>query len=162
MINLKSTKEQSYDGKMVKLSSLPKVKLRDIYPSNGSVASNSVKSTKHTSKEFLFDFEHEGHKYSSVRSDFFTEDAIDLDKGGYYIGVDKFFVMNRLTESHETHPHSITKFKEHFEKLGLTFPKKIHAFKKAKWEKIKAKEGWVCLFDYMEESVSKFLEKKLL
>jgi hypothetical protein len=152
-------KDVKFDGEMVKLSSLPKVKLRDIYPSNSSVSSNSVKSTKHTSKEFLFDFEHSGNKYSSVRSDFFTEDAIDLDKGGYYIGIDKFFVMDRLTENQELHPYCMSKFKKHFEKIGLTFPKKIHAFKKAKWEKIKAKKGWVCLFDYMEESVLKFLEK---
>jgi len=151
--------EQKFDGKMIKLSSLPKVKLRDIYPSNGSVASNSAKSTKHTSKEFVFNFDYKGHSYDTVRSNYFTEDAIDIEEGGVYIGIDKFFVMNRLEESHEIHPHSFNMMKENFEKIGLTFPKKVHAFKKAKWDKIEAKENWVCLFDILEKSILEHLEE---
>jgi hypothetical protein len=152
--------EQNYDGEMTKLSTLPKVKLRDIYPSNSSVCSNGAKSTKHTSKEFVFNFDYVGNQHDNVRSNFFTEEAIDMDEGGVYIGIDKFHVMNRLTERMELHPHHINKIKKQFVKLGLKFPKKVNCFKRAKWDKIENKKNWVCLFDFLEQSVLDYLKEE--
>ena len=152
-------KDQGFDAQMIKLTSLPKVKLRDIYPSNSSVASTSVKSTKHTSKEFIFNFDYSGHRYDNVRSSYFTEEAIDLNEGGIYIGIDKFFVMDRLTESCELHPYQIGAWKQELEKVGISFPKKVYAFKKAKWDKIEGKQNWKNLFDVLGEKVIEYLEQ---
>ena len=58
-----------------KLSELPKSKLNEIYPTDGNGGNGGAKSSKHTTKEFLYDIDKasQGGAWVSLKSQFFDE-----------------------------------------------------------------------------------------
>jgi len=137
-----------------KLSELPKSKLNDIYPSDGN-GGGAAKSSKHTTKEFLYDINKasQGHTWESLKSQFFDEASVDLDstKNGLCIEVDRFYVKRGDVE---THPVAYAKnIVEVFNAVGITKLPKVYAFKPKKYGKVIAKKNWTNLHDYIAAKV---------
>ena len=84
-----------FDFPTKKLSEYPKVILRDIYPSNSTVSGGTtVKNSKHNTKVFSLDKTASYGNYHTCRSDYFQSNEVDLDNGGIYVIVDKFYWGN--------------------------------------------------------------------
>ena len=137
-----------------KLTSLPKVKLSEIYGSNATGGSG-VKSSKHTTKEFEYDIEDasQGSNWDALRSRHFTESTIDVDsvKNGIYVEIDRFNIQVR--GSVESHPIRYAKSVNYAcDALGIKLPK-VYAFKSSKIGKVKGKKNWTQLEDWVINQV---------
>ena len=143
------------------LSDLKKYKLSEIYPSDGNGGNGGAKSSKHTTKEFLYDIEKasQGSAWVTLKSQFFDETSVDLDstKNGLCIEVDKFYVKRGHKE---THPVPYAKnVVEVFNAVGITKLPKVYAFKPKKYGKVIAQKNWTNLHDYIAAKVkAKFNE----
>ena len=138
-----------------KLSELPKSKLNDIYPTDGN-GNGGAKSSKHTTKEFLFSLDKasQGSAWVTLKSQFFDEASVDIDnaKDGLCIEIDRFYVMKK--SSLEKHPVPYAKDVVNVLKaLGITKLPKVYAFKPKKYAKVIAKKNWTNLHDYISEKV---------
>ena len=150
------------DIDLIKLNSLPNVKLRDIYPSNSTGKTNpAVKSTKHTVKEFSFDQDHSGSAYDNCRSDWFTEESVDVKNDeGIYLKVDKFYICSKGSDEGTVHPHKIQKHIELLKKLDIDVPT-IYSFKRGRctsdgldrWDDIENSDNWTCYFEWLKDTV---------
>lgn len=153
--------------KFPKLNSLPKVKLSDIYESSSN-GTTVAKSSKHTTKEFVYDIEKasKGSNYSALKSEFFDESSVDLKslKDAIYIKIDRFMVQG--TSQGECHPVIYAKdIKNACEQLKIPTPK-VYAFKPKKAHDMKYQAKWTELGDWMVAQVKKKfgaeLHKKLI
>lgn len=154
--------------KFTKLNSLPKVKLSDIYDSNIG-GGTGVKSTKHTTKEFVYDINKasEGSNWATLKSEFFDESSVDLAsvKEGIYVKIDRFMVQG--AGCGECHPVVYAKdIVKACEQLKIPVPK-VYAFKPNKAYDIqKQTHKWTQLGDWMVAQVKdKFgaeLHRKLI
>jgi hypothetical protein len=137
------------------LSEYPKVKLRDIYPSNQTTRSSSVKPEKHQTKEFMFDKDCDKGKWHNCRSDFFDSCAVDLDnEKGVYLKIDGFWIGEN-----QKHPSTIRSEIEAIEAFGIKVPD-VYGFKRGvndkKWEKLAKNDNWKLFHEWARE---KMLEK---
>jgi len=156
-----------FDGDIPKMSDLTPIKLNLIYPrdaSGNNSGSYSQKSTKHTSKEFIFDFDCTDGRWSNKRSNFFKEAEVDLEPldESIYLKIDKFYV-NKANESEpSTHPNQIKELKEALAVVGIKVPEKVYAFKPKKYELIEDNSNWVSFFDWARENLkAKIVEADL-
>lgn len=136
-----------------KLSELPKSKLSEIYPTDGN-GSNGAKSSKHTTKEFVYDIEAAsgGSNWESVKSNYFNEASVDVDsvKNGLCVEINRFYVMRKNTEKNPvTYAKSVASV---LSAIGVTMPK-VYAFKPKKYAKVIAKKNWTNLHDYVAAKV---------
>ena len=156
-----------FDGDIPKMSDLTPVKLNLIYPSdaNGNNSgSYSQKSTKHTSKEFIFDFDCTDGRWSNKRSNFFQEAEVDLEPldESVYLKIDKFYVCKANEVEPSTHPNQIKELKEALAVVGIEVPEKVYAFKPKKYELIEDNSNWVSFFDWARENLkAKIVEADL-
>jgi hypothetical protein len=167
LINYKSKSDKQtfldrtgFDYPMKKLSEYPKVLLRDIYPSNSTVAggtSSVAKNSKHTTKVFSLDTSHNYGSYHTCRSDFFKSSEADLDNGGVYVIVDKFY-YGRSADC-TNHPSKLVDTVEKLENAGIDIPE-IYAMKPTEknLNAIEAKDSdWVYFNDWAKSVFIKHL-----
>jgi len=164
LINFRSpkAKKEFFDGQKLdfpakKLTEYPKVVLRDIYPSNSTVSggTSTTKNSKHNTKVFSLD-QHCNHgSYHVCRSDFFGADEVNLDDGGVYVIVDKFFWGKR--QDSENHPSYLVEKVKHMVKCGIDVPT-IYALKPTEknLEAVKA-DNWTYFEDWAVEEFQNFL-----
>ena len=161
-IKKKVLDKNKLDCKLVSLDSLPFVKLRDIYPSNSTGKSNpAMKSTKHTTKEFFLDQDSESGRWENCRSNFFTEDAVDIENDkGVYLKISKFFVGGK-SGNDETHPHVYIEHIKSLKKIGIKVPK-IFCFKngkdEAKWNEVDGSDNWTHFIDWATDKIKEALK----
>ena len=155
--------ERGFDFPAKKLTEYPKVILRDIYPSNSTVAggSSAIKNTKHSTKVFSLDKECGHGQWHTCRSDFFESETVDLDNDkGVYIFVRKFFYGENDTHAEDNHPSKLVKAVKALEKVGIDVPT-IHAFKVTE-KTAKAVEGdnWTYFDDWARKEFQKKMESE--
>ena len=153
--------EKHFDFPVKKLSEYPKVILRDIYPSNATVAGGSatVKNTKHSTKVFSLDKECGQGQWHSCRSDFFESATVDLDNDdGVYIFVRKFFYGKDDINAEDNHPHKLVEAVKRLKDIGVDVPT-IHAFKVTeKTEKAVKGDNWTYFGDWARKEFQKRME----
>jgi len=161
LINYRSSKAKTeyldsrkLDFPAKKLSEYPKVILRDIYPSNSTVSGGTTtsKNSKHSTKVFSLDKECRHGSYHTCRSDFFESNEVDLEDGGVYVIVNKFYWGSCETE--ERHPHSLVKKVDALIKCDVDVPE-IYALKPTE-KNLKAVENknWVFFDDWARETLA--------
>jgi hypothetical protein len=137
-----------------KLSELPKSKLSEIYPTDGNGGGNGAKSSKHTTKEFVYDIEEAsgGNSWESVKSRHFKETSVDIDsvKNGLCVEIDRFYVMRKSMEKNPV-PYA-KNVASVLNAIGVKMPK-VYAFKPKKYAKVIAKKNWTNLHDYIAAKV---------
>jgi hypothetical protein len=149
-----------FDFPAINLSAYPKVKLRDIYPSNQTAkGSSTVKPEKHQTKEFVFDKDCDKNKWHQCRSDFFNSCAVDIDnEEGIYLKIDGFWIG----ENQGTHPSSITKEIKAIEAFGIKVPD-VYGFKRGiddkKWTKLARNDNWKLFHVWAKEKILEKLKK---
>ncbi len=155
--------ERNFDFPAKKLTEYPKVILRDIYPSNATVAggSTTAKNTKHSTKVFSLDKDCSHGQWHSCRSDFFESATVDLDNDkGVYIFVRKFFYGENDLKAEDNHPSRLVKAVKALEDVGIDVPT-IHAFKVTeKTEKAVKGDNWTYFEDWARKEFQKHLESK--
>jgi len=147
--------------KFDKLTSLPKVKLSDIYESSSN-GTSVAKSSKHTTKEFTYDIQKasEGSNWNTLKSQFFDESSVDLKstKNGVYVRIDKFNIQSNGSEDH---PVSYAKnILAACSQLNITAPK-VYAFKPKRQDAVKYSKNWTELGDWMVNQVKEKFGEKL-
>ena len=155
--------ERNFDFPAKKLTEYPKVILRDIYPSNATVAggSSATKNTKHSTKVFSLDKECAHGQWHTCRSDFFESETVDLDNDkGVYIFVRKFFYGETDLNAEDNHPSRLVKAVKALEKVGVDVPT-IHAFKVTeKTEKAVKGDNWTYFEDWARKEFQKKMESE--
>lgn len=148
-----------FDFPAKNLSEYPKVKLRDIYPSNQTAkGSSTVKPEKHQTKEFMFDRDCDRNKWHQCRSDFFDSCAVDIDnEEGIYLKIDGFWIG----ENQDTHPASITKEIQAIEAFGIDVPD-VYSFKRGvdnkKWDKLAKNDNWTLFHKWAKDKMLRKLK----
>jgi len=145
-----------FDFPAKNISEYPKVKLRDIYPSNQTTKGSSVKPEKHQTKEFVFDKACDKGKWHNCRSDFFNTVAVDIDNDkGVYLKIDGFWIG----EGADKHPSTIAKEIQAIEAFGINVPD-VYGFKRGiddkKWTKLAGNDNWQLFHVWAKD---KMLEK---
>jgi len=143
-----------------KMSELPKIILRDIYPSNSTVSggSGTVKNKKHSTKVFAIEQDYDGTRYDSCRSNFFRCELLDFNekKEKVYLEIDKFYVQKPQGEEHPSaFLERLTGLKEAFKVSVPT----VFSLKPPKYEKAKENKKWINFNDYYNREVKKYLLK---
>jgi hypothetical protein len=165
-IKKKVLDKNKLDCKLVSLDSLPFVKLRDIYPSNSAGKSNpSMKSTKHTTKEFFLDQDSQSGRWENCRSNFFTEDAVDIENDeGIYLKIDKFYICGKKGND-ETHPSNYLDRIKNLKNVGVKVPK-VFCFKRGeedtKWDLLDGSDNWTHFEDWATKEIKEILKKNNL
>jgi len=164
LINFRSPKakkeffdKQKFDFPAKKLTEYPKIVLRDIYPSNSTVSGGTsvTKNSKHSTKVFSLDQDCSHGNYHTCRSDFFESNEVNLDEGGVYVIVDKFF-WGKQAES-EKHPHYLVQKTKALSAIGIDVPT-IYALKPTdkNMEAVEA-DNWHYFEDWAVEAFQNFL-----
>ena len=165
LINFRSTKakKEFFDQKKLdfpakKLTEYPKVVLRDIYPSNSTVSggTNTTKNSKHNTKVFSLDQFCSHGQYHTCRSDFFESNEVNLDDGGVYVIVDKFFWGKQ--PDGQNHPAYLVDKVKHMADCGMIDIPTIYALKPTdkNLEAVKA-DNWNYFEDWAVEEFQGYL-----
>ena len=161
--------ETNFDGKCPKMSELECRKLTDFYgKSTKSDGSSYAKDSKHTTKEFIIDWDkvENGNSWDRAKSGYYKEDAADIkNDSGVYVIIDKFEIEGNVNGSYksDSHPQQLKCLKEKLEKIGIDLPTKLYAFKKVVRSKVEGKDNWTNLFVWLEKELKKtMVEKKLV
>jgi hypothetical protein len=168
--------EQKLDFPAKNLTDYPKIVLRDIYPSNTTVAggSNLIKNSKHSTKVFSLNKKCDKGSYHTCRSDFFESNQVDLNEGGVYVIVDKFYWSRNRTG--EKHPAHLVQKVQALVNVGIDVPviyamkptdKNFKAVDDAKWTyfedwAIKAFQKHIDHFNYTESLYFKLVAENHL
>ena len=149
-------KEEQFDGKLIKLSSLPQHKLAEFgYGNTGNGSgSNYGSNKKHSATCFEFDWDFSGRTYHTKKSDFWKIAKLDVEnKKGLYVIIDAFQPENPKQSSayggNFQRPNSIKTLKDELKEVGIKLPKHIYAFKVKDRLKIEGKDGWTNLYDWV-------------
>ena len=164
LINFRSPKakkeffdQQKLDFPAKKLTEYPKIVLRDIYPSNSTVSggTTNAKNSKHNTKVFSLDQDCSHGSYHVCRSDFFESNEVNLDDGGVYVIVDKFY-WGKQPDS-QNHPAYLIDKVKHMRDCGIDVPT-IYALKPTdkNLEAVKA-DNWNYFEDWAVEEFQNFL-----
>lgn len=159
--------EKGFDYPTKKLTSLPKIVLRDIYPSNSTVSGGtaSYKNDKHSTKVFKIDLDTSHTDYNhSPRSDLFKVASADFKKdSGVYVVLDKFYVQKEgnLSYSHQKHPRDVINLAKSMKKIGMDVPD-IYAIKIQKLAGVTKNDNWTEFYDWAKDAVIKFVKSKKL
>lgn len=154
-------KNTGFDAPMSKLSTLPLLKISQIYPN--LVVSVVAKNIKHAQSVFTLNAGRPASSY--VLSNFYTAAVVDLQKdSGVYILIDRFYPVipssyngTALRDSMSTPSGIQTKVSEVYGLLGLPVPT-IYCIK----EKQKASLGpnFKCLFAEMADKIKEYIVLK--
>jgi hypothetical protein len=169
LINFNSAKEKKswlkvtgFDGKMVKLSSLPQHKLSEFSGYETTTGGSGYdKNKKHSAKCFELDFGAEIARWHSKKSDHWKIADLDVEnESGIYVIIDKFQVEKPDDSGYATHvdPKQIKNLKEVTDQCGIKFPKHIYAFKTGQRKKIEGKDGWTELHTWAKQEIEKVIE----
>ena len=163
LINFRSSKAKTefFDGQKLdfpakKLTEYPKVVLRDIYPSNSTVSGGTTtKNSKHNTKGFSLEQYCSHGQYHNCRSDFFESNEVNLDDGGVYVIVDKFY-WGKSSDS-EKHPHYLVNRVKKLVECDIDVPT-IYALKPTEknMEAIE-QDNWTYFEDWAVEEFQNFL-----
>ena len=148
--------QTKFDFPTKKLSEYPKIVLRDIYPSNSTVSGGTTsKNSKHSTKVFSLDAECSHGHYHNCRSDFFQSNEVDLDEGGVYVIVDKFYWGN--DREGENHPSHLVKKVKALTNIGIDVPT-VYAMKPTE-KNLKAVDGkqWTYFENWAIEAFQNYI-----
>lgn len=162
--------DRGFDYPAKKLTSYPKIVLRDIYPSNSTVSGGSsyVKNSKHSTKVFTVNRDCSiDSTYHTPRSDCFITSEVDFkNDSGVYVKIDRFFVCPKLKEGTtilEQHPVNMISLIKRLEGIGMKVPE-VYAIKEQKLDKLKGednfKDNWVDIHSWARERVISQLKAK--
>lgn len=142
-------KDTSFDGPMIKLSSLPKEPLSNYYgTSDGSNA--SIKNKKHTKKEFIFNFNFKP-SYSSKASEWYETADVDISNdSGVYLIIDRFNYLNKSGLACE--PAYFKKLYKEYSGFNINFPT-VYCIKNSQLDKIKANPKMISFWDWLENQI---------
>jgi len=162
----KAIKEKKLDmPKGIKLSSLPKYVLRDIYPSNSTVKGgmSGVKNKKHGKKVFIYDNSEGNSRHHYTKSDFFKAATLDFSTKDQivYNYVDKFEVpdMEHGVYSETNcyrHPTDFQSSKDLLKALGVKVPT-VYFVKKAHWDLVATKTNWISFREFYKNKIDEIL-----
>ena len=151
--------DNSFDMPMTNLSQLPKFKLSEIY---GATATGAVKNSKHVEQAFTLDLSRSSryrpYYGRNGRSNYFHSVAVDAKDGkGLYVNIDRFKIKSKFKE---LDPHQVVDaIKTFAESMGIHIGK-VYAFKGKASRKLG--DGWLELFDWMDKTVAKVIERDKL
>ena len=146
-------KATGFDHEMINLSSLPKEKLSKYY---GSTGSGSIRTQKHTKKEFIFNFNYT-YNYSSKKSDFYETAEIDISSdSGVYLIIDHFCYEGKDGRIHE--PADLRNFKNRCKEAGIDLPT-IYCVKSASRDKVKKNPKMILLWDWIKNATKEMFKK---
>jgi len=136
------------DSNFIKLSSLPKVVL-------STASGNVVKNTKHTSKEFVYDFTYAAkHSWTRKHSNYWTQEVVDVDNdAGIYLIIDTFKYQTK--QGGLSDPSELANIVDSMKTFGIALPK-IYGFKLAKRDAVKKNKNMVSLWDYIADELTKY------
>jgi hypothetical protein len=140
------------EANLVKLSSFPKISL-----AVGNT--NAVKNSKHTSKEFVYDFSFAGKTSSwhSKLSDFWTSENVDVaNDSGFYVIIDRFQFKNH--KGLMSTPIELSTLAKSLKTFGIDITK-IYGFKQKHEAELKANKNMVNLFDYISSELTIYFDK---
>jgi len=139
------------------ISALPKEALSKYYPSTSSSSGGGIKNNKHTSKEFLFNFNTTGNSWSLKNSDYFTLTDVDMENGsGVYVIIDKFCI--RGSNNLFNNPNSLLNLQKKLTDMGITMPN-IYGFKITKESEVLKNEKMVSLWSWLTTEMQKHFAK---
>ena len=86
------------------------------------------------------------------------------NESGVYVIIDKFEIEGNVNGSYSSnsHPTSLRSLKEKLDKVGISLPTKLYAFKKAVRGKVEGKKNWTNLFVWLKKELKKTMEEKKL
>ena len=146
-------KTTGFDHEMINLSSLPKEKLSKYY---GSTGAGSIRTQKHTKKEFIFDFNYQP-LYSSKKSDFYQTADIDISSdSGVYVIIDHFCFEGKDGKICE--PVELRHFNQNCKDAGINLPT-IYCVKSASRDKVKNNPNMILLWDWIKDAAKKMFSK---
>ncbi|MES2211683.1 MAG: hypothetical protein V4490_00900, partial [Pseudomonadota bacterium] len=123
--------DEQFDAPLVSLSTLPRLKISQIYPRDPYSSSNKPVNVKHLSKVFRYEYEKVDRgnsrrfRYLTVASDYWQPAEIDLDEDeGVYVGLYKFEPILKSSPI-SGGKRTIEYYKQWFGELGLEFPEVI-------------------------------------
>lgn len=144
------------DSNFVKLSSLPKIVLAN------TSGTPITKNNKHSSKEFIFDFDYaqKASSWNRKYSDFWKKEDVDVDNdSGLYVIIDKFQVENQNNLFVE--PQELRNLAKSMKTFGINIGK-VYGFKMKHKDALKKNKGMVNLFTYINtELVNYFNQNKI-
>ena len=141
------------EANFVKLSSLPKISLTT---ASGSTA---VKNTKHSSKEFAYDFDFaaNANNWHRKQSDFWKSEDVDVaNDSGLYVIIDKFEFKNQ--EGKMTSPSDLKNIINSLKHFGIDITK-VYGFKQKHETELKDNKNMVNLFDYISSELTIYFDK---
>ena len=140
------------EANLVKLSSFPKISL-----AVGN--SSAVKDSKHTSKEFVYDFSFAGKASSwhSKLSDFWKSENVDVaNDSGFYVIIDRFQFKNH--KGLMSAPSELSTLAKSLKTFGIDITK-IYGFKQKHEAEVKTNKNMVNLFDYISNELTIYFDK---
>ena len=160
-------KDSKFDGKLVKLSSLPQHKLSEFgYGSQTSVKGEYTKDAKHSAKCFEFDFNNDCGRWHSKKSDFWKLAEVDVEEStGVYVIIDKFQVEKKTGKNDYgtlQDPTQISSLKEAIVSAGIDFPKNVYAFKVGQRKNVEGKDGWIELHKWAKGKLEALIQDQNL
>jgi hypothetical protein len=141
------------DSNFTKLSSLPKISLAT---AGGSLA---PKNTKHSSKEFSFDFDFASRTKNWHRkySDFWKSEDVDVaNDAGLYVIIEKFEFKNQ--NGMFVSPSDILNLANNMKLFGINISK-VYGFKMKHEEALKKNKNMINLFDYINAEMTNYFNK---
>jgi hypothetical protein len=149
-------KTTGFDHEMINLSFLPKEKLSKYY---GSTGSGSIRTKKHTKKEFIFDINYKPQQsiYSSKKSDFYQTADIDISSdSGVYVIIDHFCFEAK--DGRICEPVELRHFIQNCKNAGIDLPT-IYCIKSASRDKVKNNPKMVLLWDWAKNAAKEMFSK---
>ena len=139
----------------IPLASSEKIK-KIVYPKDANGSSPSIKDTKHISCEFKLNPKAIRSWYK-VKSDQFSEASFDLDAGGVYVYINRFYCKKSYDagdlECHIEANHFINLLNHSQKGFEIVYPE-IACLKKDTAEKVIKNKKWQSLEEYIKQYVS--------
>jgi hypothetical protein len=146
--------EVGLDCPIIPLSTMPKEALSKYYPSTSS-SSNGYRSSKHTSKEFIYDGDGKS-RYRDNRSSFWTVTDVDLANDEcVYVELDKF---NYTLDNGLQHPIELKEFLVRLKDAGIDTPDTVYGFKPSSAVKARKNPKMLTLWQWFKEAITNFIE----
>lgn len=137
------------DSNFILLSSLPKISL-------AQATGAAPKNAKHSSKEFVYDFNFAAtaSSWRQTRSEFWVQEQVDVaNDAGVYVILDAFKYQDK--DGSFENPSQLNKIVQAFATFGITIPK-IYGFKAAKREAVEANPNMVSLWTFVEQQFTAY------
>lgn len=137
------------DANFIMLSSLPKISL-------ATATGAAPKNAKHSSKEFVYDYNFASKvaSYNRKNSDYWTQDTVDVaNDSGVYVMLDafKYWAKDGTLDT----PDKLNGIVNAFKTFGITLPK-IYGFKEKNRAIVEANDNMIPLWDYIAEQLTAY------